>query len=119
MKKANLIHFKLVLLLLFLFLGFSSATAQSLKVHEVSFYAPSVDRDLKFNIVLPKDYESSNRHYPVLYMLHGLTSNYQAWGRMGVPEYLYNYDLIVVIPDLHSVVYDRPQGFCQLIVICE
>gem|GEM_PF-29875 len=124
MKRTNLIRFKLVWA--FLGLGyllstgavifgagsgqqaavfegvvydFDSARPEALEVKEVSFYAPAVDRDMKFNIVLPRDYESSNKRYPVLYMLHGLTSNYQAWGRMGVPEYLVDYDLIAVIPD--------------------
>jgi len=76
-----------------------SVGAKPLAVREVSFYSPSVDRDMHFEIVLPKDYENSNKRYPVIYMLHGLTSNYQAWARMGVPSYLNQFDMIAVIPD--------------------
>ena len=30
---------------------------------------------MKYNIVLPQDYETSTRRYPVLYLMHGLTQN--------------------------------------------
>ncbi|MCP4707533.1 MAG: alpha/beta fold hydrolase, partial [Planctomycetes bacterium] len=76
-----------------------SVGAEPLAVQDVSFYSASVDRDMHFEIVLPKDYEDSGKRYPVIYMLHGLTSNYKAWGRMGVPQYLNQFDMIAVIPD--------------------
>jgi len=77
----------------------SAALAQS-SVSTVEFYSPAVDRTMKYNIVLPADYESSNERYPVLYLLHGLTQNYTAWSSLGVPAYgeLFS-DLIVVMPD--------------------
>ncbi len=76
-------------------------TAQSLELETVEFFSPAVDRTMKYNIVLPRDYESSTERYPVLYLLHGLTSNYTAWGLSnGTPFYAGLYDdLIVVMPD--------------------
>jgi putative tributyrin esterase len=69
-------------------------------VHTVEFYSPAVDRTMKYNIVLPAEYESSNERYPVLYLLHGLTQNYTAWGGLGAPVYAGLYeDLIIVMPD--------------------
>src|SRR5260370_17109110 len=54
---------------------------------------------MKYNIVFPAGYEQSTDRYPVLYLLHGFSSNYTAWARMGVPEYARQFDLIVVMPD--------------------
>ncbi len=65
----------------------------------VEFEARSVGRKLKYNIILPEKYESSQARYPVLYLLHGLTGNYTNWARMRTPEYARAYDLIVVMPD--------------------
>jgi S-formylglutathione hydrolase FrmB len=75
---------------------------QEIDVKTVAYESPSVGRTLKYNIVLPTSYasaENSEKRYPVLYLLHGLTSNYTAWARMGVPRYAKNYDLIVVMAD--------------------
>src|SRR5262245_31994670 len=77
----------------------SPAPAQPLPVKTVEFDSPSVGRKMKYNLVLPAGYEKSTERYPVLYLLHGLTSNYTAWARMKVPEYARAYDLIVVMPD--------------------
>ena len=68
-------------------------------VHTVDFYGESVGRTLRYNICLPVGYEESDERYPVLYLLHGLTSNYALWGRMGVATYAVPLDLIVVMPD--------------------
>ena len=52
-----------------------SAVAQALPVKTVEFSSDSVGRKMKYNIVLPAKYEQTNDRYPVLYLLHGLTSN--------------------------------------------
>ncbi len=75
-----------------------SAWAQA-DIQTVEFFSQSVERTTKYNIVLPRSYESSDRRYPVLYLLHGLTQNYQAWSRQGVGFYAPLFDMIVVMPD--------------------
>lgn len=67
----------------------------------VEFYSPAVGRDMKFDIVLPRDYESSDKSYPVLYLLHGYMQNYTVWGRnLSAAFYARNVDeLILVLPD--------------------
>lgn len=86
-----------------IFLAFFAipTSAQNLELNTVEFYSPAVDRTMKYNIVLPRDYESSTERYPVLYLLHGLTQNFTAWGLSnGTPFYAGLYDdLIVVMPD--------------------
>ncbi len=66
-----------------------------------SFYSPAVDREMKYDIVLPPDYETSDRRYPVLYLLHGYMQNYTVWGRnLGAAFYARDIgELIVVMPD--------------------
>jgi S-formylglutathione hydrolase FrmB len=68
-------------------------------VKTVEFEAKSVGRTMKFNIALPPKYEESRTRYPVLYLLHGYSSNYLAWNRLGAPKYTREFDLIVVMPD--------------------
>jgi S-formylglutathione hydrolase FrmB len=77
----------------------AAALAQPLPVKTVEFNSESVGRKMKYNIVLPAKYEDTTDRYPVLYLLHGLTSNYTAWAMLGVPRYARAYDLIVVMPD--------------------
>src|SRR5262245_7818067 len=84
----------------------SSAPAQGLPVNTVEFDAPSVGRAMKFNLILPEGYDKdSDKRYPVLYMLHGLTSNYIAWSRLGVPREAQHHDMIVVMPDVGNSWY--------------
>ncbi len=79
----------------------AAAMAQSLDLRTFEFESPAVERTMRYNILLPRDYESSSQRYPVLYLLHGVTQNYTSWGRSnGTPFYAGLYDdLIVVMPD--------------------
>ena len=38
---------------------------------------------VKYNVYLPSDYENTNDHYPVVYLLHGLSDTYRAWEQKG------------------------------------
>jgi S-formylglutathione hydrolase FrmB len=80
-------------------------SASSPLVKTVEFEAKSVGRKMKYNITLPEKYEATQDRYPVLYLLHGLTSNYTAWARLGAPKYARAYDLIVVMPDVGNSWY--------------
>jgi putative tributyrin esterase len=68
-------------------------------VQTVAFDAPSVGRSMRFNLVLPGDYETSNKRYPVLYLLHGYGGYYMGWIDDGADDHASAYDLIVVVPD--------------------
>ncbi|MFT4861611.1 MAG: putative tributyrin esterase [Pseudohongiellaceae bacterium] len=67
----------------------------------VEFYSEAVGRTMKFDIVLPVDYYSSEKQYPVLYLLHGYMQNYTVWGRNLNAAYYARQlqDLILVMPD--------------------
>ncbi len=69
-------------------------------VTTVEFFSPAVDRTMKYNIILPPNYASSEERHPVLYLLHGVGQNYTTWGRLGAPFYAQQIGrLIVVMPD--------------------
>ncbi|OAB41771.1 esterase [Paenibacillus glacialis] len=55
--------------------------SHSPNVQKVTFYSESLERDMKFNIYLPKGYKD-NKQYPVLYMFHGYGANENSW----IPE---------------------------------
>lgn len=40
-------------------------------------------KQVEYNIYLPSDYETSNRRYPVLYLLHGYTDDETGWTQFG------------------------------------
>lgn len=55
-------------------------------VVEESLYAPALDLHTSYRVLLPADYESSGRHYPVLYMLHGVAGDSSEWQSIGLLE---------------------------------
>ena len=38
---------------------------------------------VKFNVYLPSGFDKTDRQYPVVYLLHGLSDNYEAWVKKG------------------------------------
>lgn len=53
-----------------------------------------------FNIILPRDYQTSTRRYPVLYLLHGYTDHYPAWvSYTNLTQYARSYEQIFVMPE--------------------
>jgi S-formylglutathione hydrolase FrmB len=42
-----------------------------------------LSKDVEYSIYLPADYETSNRRYPVLYLLHGYTDDETGWTQFG------------------------------------
>jgi putative tributyrin esterase len=75
------------------------AQPPAIEVKTVSFEAKSVGRTMKYNIVLPANYETSSRRYPALYLLHGYSGNYRNWAGMSAPKFAREHDLIIVMPD--------------------
>ncbi len=67
-------------LLTLVLLSLATVALAQAQLSTVEFYSPAVDRTMKYNIVLPAEYDGSNERYPVLYLLHGLSQCYSAWG---------------------------------------
>jgi S-formylglutathione hydrolase FrmB len=65
----------------------------------VEFESLAIGRITKYMVMLPADYETSGKSYPVLYLLHGFSQNYTVWPIMGLAQHVGGRDLIVVMPD--------------------
>ena len=66
---------------------------------------------VKFNIIVPRDYASSARRFPVLYLLHGYTDDYSAWvTKSNLLQYAPAYEEIIVMPEGGTGFYVNNQG---------
>ncbi len=64
-----------------------------------TFHSRSVQRDMAYCLLLPADYEKSQRNYPVLYLLHGLWGSENDWLALtNVADQVKALPLIVVMP---------------------
>jgi S-formylglutathione hydrolase FrmB len=72
-------------------------------LHTIQFESKLVGKTLPYIVVLPTDYDqpaAKDKHYPVLYLLHGLTGHYDNWiTRTKLSEYAAQYSLIIVTPE--------------------
>ena len=70
------------------------------RLREESFQSSALSRTMKYRVLVPQGYERSEKRYPVLYLLHGLTGDYKDWTtRTNLAEYTRTLSLIVVMPD--------------------
>lgn len=72
-------------LLLILFCGITAAYAQPRgKVYETRVVKSNIlGKEVRYSVYLPADYESSDRTYPVVYLLHGYTDDNTGWLQFG------------------------------------
>lgn len=89
----------------------SEAQAQTGKVFDqLTLRSNILDSERKFAVYLPPDYETSERSYPVLYLLHGAGDDQTGWVQFG--EVLHITDkaikegkatpMIIVMPDANT-----------------
>lgn len=82
MNHIRLINFTGILLIGIFFLP--SVSAQSKVMENMSFKSRILNgTDVQYAIYLPESYGTSDRRYPVLYLLHGYSDNHMAWLRYG------------------------------------
>jgi enterochelin esterase-like enzyme len=75
---------KKLLITLFLSLVISGLMAQTGKVFDnLSMTSKILKMERKYAIYLPPDYETSERSYPVLYLLHGAGDDQTGWVQFG------------------------------------
>jgi len=68
-------------------------------VSDSVFHSSSLERDMRYRILLPQSYENGGR-FPVLYLLHGIYGDYKNWDtRTGLENYAKNLRIIIVMPD--------------------
>ena len=96
----------------FLFIySFTGVLAQTGKVFDdLNMTSKILDGERKFAIYLPPDYESSERSYPVLYLLHGSGDDQTGWIQFGEVLHIANKaikegkatPMIIVMPDANT-----------------
>ncbi|MEN0055830.1 MAG: alpha/beta hydrolase-fold protein [Mucilaginibacter sp.] len=59
------------------------AQLQGKVIEEQTVKSSILKRNVKYTIYLPADYESSNRSYPVVYLLHGYSDDNTGWLQFG------------------------------------
>jgi enterochelin esterase-like enzyme len=86
-------------------------SAQTGKVFDnLSMKSKILNMDRKYSIYIPPDYESSQRSYPVLYLLHGAGDDQTGWVQFGEILHIANEainsgkatPMIVVMPDANT-----------------
>ncbi|HZE88026.1 MAG TPA: alpha/beta hydrolase family protein [Verrucomicrobiae bacterium] len=84
----------------------SGVTAQ-----DVVFQSRTLDREMRYRVLLPASYGSAHRYYPVLYLLHGYMNTYYDWDKQtNLARDLEKYDLIVVMPEFDNSFYLNSAG---------
>lgn len=110
MKKP--LHFVLTLATLFILVnGMAQHTGKIYQ--EKNIRSGILNRTVNYTVYLPPDYESSERSYPVVYLLHGYTDDNTAWLQFGeINRYADKAiqdgtipPMIIVMPDADSSFY--------------
>src|SRR3989337_4158725 len=63
--------------------AYNAYTQSGLLKESLKVKSTVLSKDVEYSIYLPADYETSNRRYPVLYLLHGYTDDETAWTQFG------------------------------------
>jgi len=95
---------------LLIFGAFSLFSQQGKVFDNLSMPSKILKSDRKFAIYLPPDYESSQRSYPVLYLLHGAGDDQTGWVQFGEVLHIADMTLnsgkatpmIIVMPDANT-----------------
>src|SRR6478609_9834744 len=99
------------LVLVFLCLIYVTAFSQTGKVFDnLSLPSKILKGDRKYAVYLPPGYETSQRSYPVLYLLHGGGDDQTGWVQFGEVQYIADKALldgtstpmIIVMPDANT-----------------
>lgn len=108
MTRPRLVSFALPLLGALL-VASSPAHAQRGRVLEGrTFRSQNLGRDWAYTIYLPPDYETSQRAYPVFYLLHGMGGEHTNWARYGDAQM--TADSLIAASALPPVILVMPDG---------
>lgn len=106
-----------VISFLFQMMGYSQSTTRE----SLTFQSKKLGREVAYSIYLPSDYSTSERNYPVLYLLHGYTDDETMWLQAGDVKEIADRtitsgeaaQMIIVMPDAWDTWYINQQdGSC-------
>jgi S-formylglutathione hydrolase FrmB len=79
---------------------FANGQTAHLRVEKGEIKGNAVAGALPYQVLLPPDYDQTKKHYPVIYLLHGLTGHYSDWlSNSKLSQYAEQYSLIIVTPE--------------------
>ena len=104
LSKKNMLR---LLLLFHLAIGFAQNNVRI--IESLSLTSKSLKQEVKYSIILPEDYYSSNKSYPVVYLLHGLGDNESSWIEYGRVSQIA--DSAVKQGEIVPMIFVMPQGF--------
>jgi enterochelin esterase-like enzyme len=61
----------------------SSQDTRGVVKEGLTIESKTLGKPVRYTVYLPSDYDSSNRYYPVVYLLHGYTDNDMGWMQFG------------------------------------
>jgi enterochelin esterase-like enzyme len=101
---------KLTLALVAFLIGFSAFAQESKVFDNLSLPSKILNMDRKYAVYLPPGYESSQRSYPVLYLLHGGGDDQTGWVQFGEVQHIADKairegiatPMIIVMPDANT-----------------
>jgi len=65
-----------------------------------TFHSESLNRDIRYRVLLPRGYEAGAQRFAVLYLLHGLDGDYTDWTMNSkLQDHAQRLPLIIVMPD--------------------
>ena len=79
-----------------------------------NYHSAVLGKACQMNIIIPQNpINPTNKPYPVMYLLHGLSDDYSIWERRtSIERYAAAYDLVIVMPDGDRGFYtDAQEGF--------
>ncbi|MFZ0456193.1 MAG: alpha/beta hydrolase-fold protein [Ignavibacteriaceae bacterium] len=100
-------YFIIAVLLLFP-LNIFSQVSRGIVKEGLTINSSILQKDVRYTIYLPFDYETSNRYYPVVYLLHGYTDNDMGWIQFG--EANMTADKAIADQEIPAMILVMPDG---------
>src|SRR4051812_36211368 len=79
----NLFKNTLIFILVIIFFNYANAQNSGKIIEQKVVTSKILNKDVKYTIYLPADYSTSERTYPVVYLLHGYTDDNTGWLQFG------------------------------------
>jgi S-formylglutathione hydrolase FrmB len=76
-------------------------------LEEQSVQSTFLNRDMRYAVLLPKEYEDSTKRFPVVYLLHGYGETETGWYKGGQAQFYIDQNEATTVP----MIYVMPQGF--------
>jgi len=98
---------RLIFNLFLISIGISAFSQKGKVLESLKFDSKLVGYPVEYSVYLPADYETSNRSYPVLYLLHGYSDDETGWVQFGEADMIADKGIaagdyppcIIVMPD--------------------